>query len=136
MPELDLNYAAIIVSVIASMILGMIWYSPAMFGNMWMKLSGLKKEDIKKEEANKGMFASAVAALVMAAVLSQFVILTSADTFDEGAKVAFWLWLGFVATVGVSEYIYTKRPAKLFVINMGYHLASMLLMGGILASWS
>ena len=136
MPELDLNYAAIIVSVIASMILGMIWYSPAMFGNMWMKLSGLKKEDIKKEEANKGMFASAVAALVMVAVLSQFVILTRANTFDEGAKVAFWLWLGFVATVGVSEYIYTKRPAKLFVINMGYHLASMLLMGGILASWS
>lgn len=40
----DVNYLAVLVSAIASMVLGMIWYNPSVFGNTWMKLSKLSEK--------------------------------------------------------------------------------------------
>lgn len=36
MPEVTVNYVAILVAVIASMILGYLWYSKMLFGKAWM----------------------------------------------------------------------------------------------------
>ena len=42
------NYWAILVSGVAAVVIGAVWYSPGVFGKAWMQLVGFKKEDMKK----------------------------------------------------------------------------------------
>ena len=40
-PNVDVNYLAVLVAAIINMVIGSIWYSPSMgFGKSWMKYSG------------------------------------------------------------------------------------------------
>ena len=42
------NYLAVLVAAIVSMVIGGLWYSPLLFGNVWMKLSGITQKDVEK----------------------------------------------------------------------------------------
>jgi uncharacterized protein DUF1761 len=53
----------------------------------------------------------------------------------QGAAVGFFNWLGFVATGMLTVTLYEKRPAKLFWINSGFQMISLLIMGVIVAVW-
>lgn len=39
-----LNYLAILVSALIWRLLGALWYSPALFGNAWMQITGMTSE--------------------------------------------------------------------------------------------
>lgn len=45
---------------------------------------------------------------------------------------SFWSWLGFVAPVQFTEVLFSGKSTKLFLINTGYQLASLLAMAIIL----
>lgn len=48
--------------------------------------------------------------------------------------VGFWFWLGFIAVTTLSQVIYENRPMQLFVINNGFRLLSLVIMGAIVAT--
>ena len=50
MPTVDINYLAVLIAALASYVLGALWYSPVLFGKLWMKLS---KIDPKNMDAAK-----------------------------------------------------------------------------------
>lgn len=50
--------------------------------------------------------------------------------------VGFCLWLGFIAVTTLSQVIYENRPMQLFVINNGFRLLSLVIMGAIVATWT
>jgi hypothetical protein len=52
-----------------------------------------------------------------------------------GLFAAFLCWLGFVAFTSINSVTYEHKPVKLYLINTGYQLVSMLIMGAILAVW-
>ncbi len=133
MPEVDINYWAVLVAAVANMVIGSLWYAPFAFGNTWMRLLGLRKEEIKG--AGKAMTVAAVAALVTAYVMAHMVDYTQANTWQEGAQAGFWLWLGFVATIGAVGTVFANRKWALYAIDMGNHLLTLLVMGVILALW-
>jgi hypothetical protein len=54
-------------------------------------------------------------------------------TVPYGMKVGFAMWLGFVATVQLTDTLFGRKPFKLFLINTGYQLTCYLVMGAILA---
>ena len=39
--EIEINYLAVILATIAAVVVGFVWYSPALFGNQWAKLRGM-----------------------------------------------------------------------------------------------
>lgn len=49
--------------------------------------------------------------------------------------VGFWNWLGFVAPVTLGGVLWEGKPWKLWGLNNGYQLLSLLVMGVILALW-
>ncbi len=125
----------IVVSAIASMIVGMIWYSPMLFGKAWMKLSGMKKM-AGKSGIGKAYAISFVTVLVMVYVLGYFISALGVNSAMAGAQIGFWAWLGFVATVMANNVIFGGKPAKLYYIDAGYQLGSMLVVGAILGMWA
>ncbi len=134
MPTVTLNYWAILVGAISSMVIGYIWYSMPVFGRAWMKLIGKTEQELKAK-AGPAMGVMVVLALLTSYVMAHFVDYTNATTFMSGVATGLWLWLGFVVTEMISTNIFSGRPFKLSVITSGFQLVSLAVMGGILAAW-
>lgn len=135
----SLNGWAILVAGLISMPLGALWYSPAMFGKKFMKLTGMSADSMKtpanKKSAQRGYMISSITALIMAYILAHFVGYTNSTTAMEGLQTGFWVWLGFVITTNIGVVLWERRPFELYLINMGYSLVQLLIMGAILAAW-
>lgn len=134
MPEVSINYLAVLVGAIVSMVIGAVWYSMPVFGKLWMQEIGKKMDDLKGG-AKTGYIVAFVSALVMSYILAHFVDYTGATTVTTGAITGFWIWFGFVATVGAAKTVFTGKSFKLFAIDYGYHLVELVVMGMILAVW-
>jgi len=73
--------------------------------------------------------------ILMAFVLAHAIRYSGAQGIGEGLVCAFWNWLGFVAAFGFTSVNFEKKPLKLFYINQGFQLLTMLVMGAILVLW-
>lgn len=135
--DFDVNYLPIVVAAVVSMVLGGIWYSPLLFGKIWMNLQGLKMSDMEKHKDKMGQSYALgfLMSLVMSFVLAQFLVLADVSVLNEGLEVGFWLWLGFIGTVTLGSVLWENKPFKLYLLNNAYNLLSMLLMAGILTLW-
>lgn len=135
MTEVIINYWAVLIAGAAQMVVGFIYYSPGVLGKTWMKLSNISHEEAKSANMGKTYVLSFVASLVTAYVLAHFVQYAKTTTWSQGVQTGFWAWLGFVAPVSAMEMLYGNKSFKLYALGNGYHLISLLIMGGILASW-
>ncbi len=74
-----------------------------------------------------------VSSLVMAYVLAHLVRYAAPGslTLLISVKTAIWAWLGFVATTSLTKHLFSpdRKPVKLLVIETGYHLANLVVMG-------
>ena len=136
--QIYVNYWAVLVAALASTALGMLWYSKLLFGKAWMREMGFTNESMERAKA-RGMhklYAAAFAgSLVMAYVLAHFVFVWAATDFVGAFQLAFWTWLGFVATVMLGGVLWEGKSMKLYVLNALYQLASLYVMALILAYW-
>jgi hypothetical protein len=135
-----INFVAVFVAAIATMVLGFLWYSPILFATPWMRLMGYDPNDKAKlaemqKGAGKTYGVAFIASLVSAIVLAKIIDISSVNTILYGMKIGFAMWLGFVATVQLTGALFSKQPIKLFLINTGYQLICFLAMGAILAKW-
>lgn len=134
MPMIHVNFLAVVVAAVLNMILGAIWYSPAVYGKTWMALVGKRAEDMRSG-AGRGYVLGFIAALILAYVLASVIGIAQAKGILQGARVGFWMWIGFVATTSAGDVLWAGRPAKLYFINTGYNLAALIVMGALLAAW-
>ncbi|HVO79744.1 MAG TPA: DUF1761 domain-containing protein [Terriglobales bacterium] len=130
----------VLVSAVATMVVGFLWYSPLLFARPWTLLMGYDPNDkVKMEELRKGAGKSYgmafVASLVSAFILAKVIDITTVNTALYGMKIGFAMWLGFVTTVQLTGVLFAKQSAKLYLINTGYQLVCYLAMGAILAVW-
>jgi hypothetical protein len=137
----NLNWLAILVAAISTMVVGFLWYSPVLFAKPWMREMGYDPNDKAKmqemqKSAGLAYAGSFLASLVSALTLALFLHWLRAEGLHFGLIVGFHVWLGFVATVQLTGVLFMKQSMKLFAINTGYQLVCYLVMGAILAVWS
>lgn len=132
MDTFQIDYGSVLIAAILYMVVNFFWYSKWFFGNLWMKLSGVKESDMKHNRL--AMLWGFVIALVMAFFLAFFDAFLGVTTVSDGMFVAFCIWLGFVATTQLTPVIWCQSSPKLFLINTGSKLLSLLVMGGILGA--
>lgn len=141
MSVVPINYLAVLLCGIASVVLGSLWYGP-LFGKQWMALSGMTHEQIEqgKSKSMVKLYALAfIGSLVMAYVLAHALLFASAyfnaGGLSAGLMAGFWNWLGFIAPVTLGAVLWEGKPWKLWALNNGYQLLLLLIMGVILATW-
>ena len=127
------NILAIVGVTVLHFVIGMLWYSPLVFGKLWMRSLGKTKKDMKK--SGPAMIIHVVASLILVAVLAYFVSLGQATTAVDGATIGFWIWLGFIATTSLATYMFENRNMNLYYIYMFYQLIALVFGGAILAVW-
>ena len=129
----SLNYIAVLAAAVSTFVIGGIWYSPALFQRAWMRANSLTDADLASGGQGKIFALAFVFALIMSANLAMF--LNAPDTTTvwgatAGGLTAIWVVCG-IATVAVFE----RRPPAYTVINGGYWLVSLTVMGTILGAW-
>jgi len=130
-----MNIPAIIVGALINMFVGFLWYSPVLFAKQWMKLIKKTEKDLKKGNMSMMYGTTFVMALLLSFMFMYFTNAFHIATVSEGIGLGFLLWLGFVVTTTISDYIFSGRPMKLYAINIGYYLVVMILVGGLFGVW-
>jgi hypothetical protein len=133
MQDVDLNWIAILVVALIPMALGMLWYSNALFAQPWMRAVDRTQDELSGPRL--GYLLSAISALLMSYALARIVRWAEVDDLWNGALVGLLVWLGLVATVLAVTTYFGGRPRTLWVINAGYQLVAIVLMGALHGVW-
>lgn len=139
MPEVVINYWAVLAATAFSMVLGGLWYGPIL-GKRWMKAMGMDPNapmtPERKKAGNKAMTMMIPLAFITAYVLAHFVDYTLSTTWTEGMQAGFWLWLGFQFPLIYQGKLFENKKTELIWINGSYQLVSLLVQGAMLAAWA
>lgn len=129
------NYLANIVAAIACFAFEAVWYS--IFLNTWINGIGRTMQWLESSGMKPAyQYATAlVMTALMATAISCVTQLTGKQTALRGIKVGALLWVGFVLTTCSTEYIFEVRPISLWLVNTGFWLLGMMLMGAIVGGW-
>lgn len=132
--ELHLNWIAILLATISSMVVGTIYYLPKVMGNRWQALTGADPNKPKSRPlAYGGSFvASAVLAIVLAGASD--VASRSFGTPFLGAALltASILWLAFTAGRMLVHELFESRPLAIWGITILHELITVLVMAVII----
>lgn len=120
------------VAAVVAMVVGMAWYSQAMFGKQWMKLMNLSGHDIALQKKSTKMTMtyglSFIGLLIEAFVVRLFLIYVGVATIPQAIVMSSWIWLGFMAPVMLNAVLYGGKNQKLFWLDAGYQLVVVVLM--------
>jgi len=136
------NWLAVLVCIVVSMVSGALWYNPKTFFNIWWKGIG-KQEGEQPGSENMGVtwgltiLASFVQAVAMAFMVPAVGGLMSFGVnAASGALVGFMLWLGFIAPTYLVNKLFAGHGFKVWLIEIGNHLVNFVLFGLIIGAWS
>jgi len=133
----QINWLAVLVAFIASMVIGFVWYLPAVLGNRWMTAIGKTEEDLKNISGGAGiwvpmMVAAALTAILLAVLISKLDL----DNAIAGGFFALVLALVFRAGGHVIHNGFAGRPAAVTLIDSGHDLLAMTVAGAIIGAMS
>jgi hypothetical protein len=128
----EVNYLAVLLATVATMVLGFLWYSPILFGNVWMKQIGLKAEDMSGGGPITYILTS-LTALCGAFVLAVLFTMMKETTIMSGMFLGLLIGISISAKIGMN-FLFENRGIGLYLITIGYHLVSYLVAGIIIGS--
>ena len=131
--RLSISPIAILIATAASFALGYVWYSPKVFGKMWMKEVGMTEEKAKKANMAKIMGGAFILSFISATVVDLF--LGPSPDLIFGITAGAMTGIGWVCTAFGLQYLYEQRSMRLFLINAGYEALIFIVMGAILGAW-
>jgi uncharacterized membrane protein YpjA len=133
----DVNWWAVLVCAILSMVIGFIWYGP-LFGKPWGNITGWTNEKVSalpKSSTARSYILAFIAAFIIASVLAITLLAINTNGIGNGIVAAIVLWVGFTgATIGVNM-TFERRPLSLFCIEAGYHLLTLVVYSIVLSLW-
>ncbi len=159
---MEINFLALLVAALSTLVVGFIWYNPKVFGTIWMKESGMTEEKMKG--ANMAMIfgLSFLYALFISFILQMLVIhqfgaigMVGGDptiakpsyaefmadygnafrTFKHGALHGCMTGLLLALPVIGTNAIYERRSFKYTMVTAGFWTVCFTIMGAIICGW-
>ena len=160
---MEVNFLAILVAALSTLVVGFIYYNPKVFGNAWIREAGLNEEELKKG-ANMGkIFAMAILYAFFISFILQFLVVhqfgpmgmiggdptvakpsyqafmndygTAFRTFKHGMLHGFMSGLFLALPIIGTNALFERRSFKYTLITGGFWIVCFTIMGGILSAW-
>ncbi|MGZ8281777.1 MAG: DUF1761 domain-containing protein [Allosphingosinicella sp.] len=128
----DVNWLAVLLCGVGSLVLGGLWYAPPVFGRAWQRHAGISDEAIAGGSMAMIFGLTFLLSLAAAAVFALFLGrgFGLVPAIGAGASAGLF-WVG--ASFGIN-YLFERRSLKLWLINAGYHILQFTLFGAILGA--
>lgn len=128
----EINWWAVVLATISTMVVGSVWYTPKLFGNWWMKAA-------KVDTPANSVYAIVVTIIV--SFISAWVLAGAsaiAHHFYGGSFLAntvvtsIILWGGFTAARFITHDAFENRPRMLTLLNIAHELVTFVVMALII----
>ena len=126
-----LNPIAVVAAVVVAMVVGGIYYMPALMGTRMMALAKVYVD----RSPGRAMALQVVLSLVAMLALSMLVTLAGAKGAVAGATVGFWAWL-LLAFADAGQTNFSGRPWSLWLLNQGNWVITFLAAGAMIGQLS
>lgn len=162
---MEINFIALLVAGIVTLVVGFIWYHPKVFGTIWMREAGLTLETLQSGNMLKIIGLTYVFSLMTTMILMGLTIHQSgavgmvggppmlesakpsfatfmADygtafrTFKHGALHGFMTGLFFAFPIVAINSLFERKSWKYIFIHAGYWIVTLTLMGGIICGFA
>ncbi|NNC49486.1 MAG: DUF1761 domain-containing protein [Flaviramulus sp.] len=157
-----LNFPAILVAAVSALFVGFIWYNPKVFGNAWMAAAGLSEEQLKGGNMVKIFILAFIFAFLLAMTMMQMSIhqtgalsLVGGDaslakpsyaafmadygdafrTFKHGALHGVFAGIFVALPIIGTNALFERKSGKYILINAGYWIVTLGIMGAIVCGW-
>ncbi|HSB12708.1 MAG TPA: DUF1761 domain-containing protein [Blastocatellia bacterium] len=137
MPQVHINYMAVVVSAAVAFLLGGLWYSPLLFAKMWVNAHGYTEDKVKEMQkgATKAYAVSVLCLLLIALAMAALVGYLHLIRMDQGLKLGLLVWGGLAFPLGLMANMYSDKRITTLIIDTAYQLVYMLIMGTVLTVW-
>lgn len=137
MPQVHINYLAVVVSAAIAFLLGGLWYSPLLFAKMWVNAHGYTEDRMREMQkgAVKAYSISVLCLILVSLAMAVLVGYLHLIRTDQGLKLGLLVWGGFAFPLGLMANMYSDKRITTFIIDTGYQLVYMLLIGTIITIW-
>jgi hypothetical protein len=133
-----INYIAVVLATLSSMVVGSIWYTPKVFGTYWMKQTGVTMSG-NRNDAIRPIVVTVIVSFVTAWVLAGAVWISfqfyGGSFLVNSLVTALILWAGFTAARFVTHDQFDRRSTGLTVLNVAHELVTILIMALIIGVW-
>lgn len=161
---MQINFIAVIVAALVTFVIGFLWYNPKVLGTKWMQSAGLSEEELQKGNMVKIFGLSLLFSIFIAFSLNFMVIhqfgamgmIGGDDTLDtikpsyfafmEDYGMAFRTFkhgmlhgslvaIFFAFPILAINALFEQKCWTYILINAGYWLVCLTIMGGIICAW-
>ncbi len=156
------NFYAVLVSALVTLLVGFVWYSPKVFGTIWMNETGMTEEKAKQSNMLKVFGLTIFYSLMLSLLMPALVIhqmgalgLIGGDpalakpsyaafladygdafrTFKHGALHGFMSGLFLALPITAINSLFEQKSWKYILVTAGYWIVSMTIMGAIICGW-
>lgn len=156
------NILAVLLAAFSTIAIGFIWYHPKVFGKIWMREAGMTTDKLKGTNMLLLLGMSVFYAFLMSFILSGLVIHqfgataminndivnakpsysafmadygTAFRTFKHGMLHGFITGLLLATPIIGTNALYERKSWRYTLVNGGFWIASLTLMGGIICAW-
>ncbi|MDX2133440.1 MAG: DUF1761 domain-containing protein [Saprospiraceae bacterium] len=138
--EMKVNWLAILVSVVASMLIGFLWYG-ALFQTPWMAGNGITMEGEKMFKNGveipmtaTPMIVNTVCMAVYALIMNWLLQKMNVSTWQTGAWIGGAIGLMMLLNVIVGN-LFANNPMSLSMVDGSYSLVLFVVIGAIVGGW-
>ncbi|MBI3786898.1 MAG: DUF1761 domain-containing protein [Ignavibacteriales bacterium] len=125
------NYAAAIVTGLLAFALSLLWYSPFLFGNIWM---ALRNPPVNPLPGWTMLFAP-LREIITAFLASYLITRLEIATWQKGFKLGLVLWFVFYFVQMAGAVLWDNLPWQLGMVHGGDWLMKMLFISIVLSLW-
>ena len=131
-----INHFAAIVAGLVQFAFGAVWYT--LFSQAWMVGIGKTRDQLMAANGNSPMpyIIGVVTAIIVAYTLAWLLPKLGAQSVAGGIRTGVTLALTLVATTLALNYGFEGRSLSLWLINSGYMVIGMGVMGAIVGGWT
>ena len=129
-----LNSLAIAAATVVVFVEGSLYYSPLMFGPLWLRLSGMDPSAGPKVSP-WAVVAEIARGFVLTYVVAWLLARLSDANWKSAAGLGLWLWVGFPLMLLSGSVMWQGVSWKIAAIHAGDWLAKLLLITAIVGAW-
>jgi hypothetical protein len=132
------NIWAVLLATLSTMVVGSIWYTPAVFGNRWMDLARIDRERMDQGAVGP------ILVTVIVSLITAYVLAAAAEIVHDAYGGGFLfnalvtglvLWAGFTASRFITHDAFERRPTALTTLNIAHELVTVVVMSLIIGTF-
>ena len=137
--DVSVNYLAVLLAALSTIVVGSIWYAQGFFGRTWGRLAHVDMDKQPKSGELAWLMGSTfVVSLLTAYILAHVAFLSNQffqnSFFQDTLTTGFWLWLGFIAARIYTHDAFEGRRKKLTLLNVSHEFVTVLVMALIIGA--